>query len=70
MERLTGNEDYEELSNEPAFSKMVREWKAYRFTNLAPSDIADLRNELCLKCGRYQQAHEGACDSCRWKKGE
>ena len=36
-------------------------------TNLTPSDIADLRNELCLKCGRYKTAHEGSCDSCRWK---
>lgn len=31
---------------------------------------ADLRNELCLKCGRYKLAHDGACDWCRWKKGE
>ena len=25
------------------------------------------RNELCLKCGRYHEAHKGACDGCRWK---
>ena len=42
VERLTGIENYEELSNEPAFSKMVQEWKAYRFTGLFPADIADL----------------------------
>ena len=42
MERLTGIEDYEELSNEPAFSKMVNEWKAYRFTGLSPADIPAL----------------------------
>lgn len=24
------------------------------------------RNELCLKCGSYKQAHKGACDGCRW----
>ena len=24
------------------------------------------RNELCLKCGRYRDAHKGACDGCRW----
>ena len=24
------------------------------------------RNELCLKCGRYHEAHKGACDGCRW----
>jgi hypothetical protein len=27
-----------------------------------------LRNELCLKCGRYRDAHKGACDGCRWKE--
>jgi uncharacterized paraquat-inducible protein A len=25
------------------------------------------RNELCQKCGRYHEAHKGACDGCRWK---
>ena len=28
----------------------------------------DARNELCLKCGRYREAHKGACDGCRWKE--
>ena len=27
-----------------------------------------LRNELCLKCGRYREAHNGSCDGCRWKE--
>lgn len=31
--------------------------------------IAALRNELCQHCGKYRQAHEGACDGCRWKGG-
>jgi len=26
-----------------------------------------LRNELCLKCGRGKEAHNGACDGCRWR---
>ena len=30
----------------------------------------NLRNELCLKCGRYRTAHEGSCDGCRWRKKE
>jgi len=29
--------------------------------------ISDLRNELCLKCGKYKTAHEGSCDNCRWR---
>lgn len=30
-------------------------------------DLKDCRNELCLKCGNYREAHNGACDGCRWK---
>ena len=26
------------------------------------------RNELCLKCGRYREAHKGVCDGCKWKE--
>jgi len=26
-------------------------------------------SELCLKCGRYADSHNGACNGCRWKKG-
>ena len=26
-----------------------------------------LRNELCLRCGEYTEAHNGACDGCRWR---
>jgi hypothetical protein len=28
----------------------------------------EARNELCLKCGLYRDAHNGACDGCRWKE--
>lgn len=31
-------------------------------------EIDALRNELCLKCGKYTQAHEGACNGCRWRR--
>lgn len=31
-------------------------------------EIETLRNELCLKCGNYTLAHEGACNGCRWRK--
>lgn len=30
-------------------------------------EIDALRNELCLKCGKYTLAHEGACNGCRWR---
>ena len=26
-----------------------------------------IRNELCLKCGKYREAHLGSCDGCRWE---
>ena len=31
-------------------------------------EIEALRNELCQHCGKYKQAHEGACNGCRWKQ--
>ena len=33
-------------------------------------EIDALRNELCLKCGNYTLAHEGACNGCRWRREE
>ena len=32
-------------------------------------EVNHCRNELCLKCGRYHDAHLGACDDCRFKHG-
>ena len=32
-------------------------------------ELHAMRNELCFKCGKYREAHNGACDGCRWKKG-
>jgi hypothetical protein len=46
----------------------VTQLKAYEDTNITPSDIADLRNELCLKCGKYKTEHLGSCDGCRWHR--
>ena len=31
-------------------------------------ELAVMRNELCYLCGKYRDAHNGACDGCRWKK--
>ena len=31
-------------------------------------ELAAMRNELCCKCGNYREAHNGACDGCRWEK--
>lgn len=32
-------------------------------------EIKHCRNELCLKCGLYHEAHNGACDDCRFRHG-
>ena len=34
----------------------------------AKSELNTMRNELCCKCGNYREAHNGACDGCRWEK--
>ena len=31
-------------------------------------ELSAMRNELCFKCGNYREAHNGACDGCRWEK--
>ena len=30
----------------------------------------DARNELCLSCRKYREAHKGACDGCKWKENK
>ena len=32
-------------------------------------ELAAMRNELCFKCRNYREAHNGACDGCRWENG-
>lgn len=34
----------------------------------AQSELHAMKNELCQYCGKYKQAHEGACDGCRWRE--
>ena len=30
--------------------------------------LHEAKNELCYLCGKYREAHNGACDGCMWKK--
>lgn len=32
------------------------------------SELHAMKNELCQYCGGYKQAHEGACDGCKWRE--
>ena len=34
----------------------------------AIKELHEANNELCFKCGKYREAHNGACDGCRWEK--
>ena len=31
-------------------------------------ELAAMRNDLCYMFGKYREAHNGACDECRWRK--
>lgn len=31
-------------------------------------ELHAMKNELCQHCGKYKQAHEGACDGCKWRE--
>ena len=30
--------------------------------------LHEANNELCYKCGKYREAHNGACNGCQWKE--
>lgn len=58
------------FSQANALTDALNRLATYEDTDLTPSDIKDLRNELCIACGNFKQAHLGACDGCRWRHGE
>ena len=33
------------------------------------AELDAMRNELCYLCGKYREAHNGACYGCRWENG-
>ena len=37
--------------------------------NRLKRELKDCRNELCLKCGQYMEAHLGACNGCKYEHG-
>lgn len=65
-----------ETQNKRGYSGEASEW--LEFADLIESlqvqlaeaqrRAQDARNELCQKCGRYREAHNGSCDGCRWKE--
>ena len=55
-----------EISREPC--REVLAPAAADLIEAQAKEIDALRNELCLKCGSYTLAHEGACNGCRWRR--
>ena len=55
-----------EISREPC--REVLAPAAADLIEAQAKEIDTLRNELCLKCGNYTLAHEGACNGCRWRR--
>lgn len=70
MERLTKRNEDGSVSRptsrtvEAVFERLA----LYEDTGFTPADVRDMRNELCLRCGKYKEAHLGACDDCRFKR--
>lgn len=59
--------DYEDTGLTPEGYKKVLGKQFKSFTTLRNKYVA-MRNELCQYCGKYKQAHNGACDGCRWEE--
>lgn len=46
-------------------SRLIRELP---IADAVPGELfRELRDELCLYCGRYTEQHLGACDGCKWR---
>lgn len=56
------------FSPQQILREMLERLAAYEDTGWTPEDIKVMHNELCLQCGRYKEAHLGACNGCRWRK--
>ena len=55
-------------ANETSISQDEEREELREQLKISKRNTRDARNELCLKCGRYREAHNGACDWCRWKE--
>ena len=54
------NEEIELLRKELSVARRIKDF--------AMANLADCKNELCERCGKYKESHLGACDGCRWEK--
>lgn len=72
VEALTGDSGWKDMIPQVDSSDFPTQWvpSAYECSiiDAQAKEIDALRNELCLKCGNYTLAHEGACNGCRWRE--
>lgn len=62
--RTRGIENLQKQNN--AQQDIIEKLKIRLEQTRAERDV--MRNELCYKCGNYREAHNGACNGCRWEK--
>ncbi len=72
VEALTGDSGWRHMLPQVDGSDFPTQWMPSALEcsiiDAQAKEIDALRNELCLKCGNYTQAHVGACDGCRWRR--
>ena len=60
---------YEDTGLTPGDIKELLDMAVSKTNNVLriKEELRAMKNELCQYCGKYKQAHEGACDGCRWR---
>ena len=48
------------------YSEIIKHLEESKMDENVINAIKSMRNELCLRCDRYRNAHLGYCDCCRW----
>ena len=48
------------------FKKEMSVTREFNVCQYVENELKNARNELCLKCGKYTNSHDGACDGCKW----
>ena len=61
--------DYEDMGLTPGDIKELLDVAVSKTDKVLrlKEELHTMKNELCQYCGKYKQAHDGACDWCRWR---
>lgn len=62
--------DYEDTGYTPEDIDKYEKALGAQFKSLTAmkNKYVAMRNELCQYCGKYKQAHNDACNGCKWRK--